>query len=248
MLQQKSKQLIVLEGNIGAGKSTLLNLIQRHLPVSIIPEPTDKWQKTAGAENLLDMFYKETARWAYTFQSYAFLTRIQSTIAHMKANPNNEIFILERSVYCDRFCFAKNCYESGFMSELEWNIYKDWFDWLTEYNRASRPDGFIYLRVEPEVSYQRIIKRSRSEEAGISQEYLQALHNKHEDWLVHQKENDSTMPKIPVLTLDCNNEFAQDLAVQEQHLTAIANFIQKLNASEHQADAENRPAPSSLAL
>jgi deoxyadenosine/deoxycytidine kinase len=241
MLQKNAKQLIVLEGNIGAGKSTLLKLIKAHLPVSIIPEPTDKWQKTDHEDNLLDMFYKETARWAYTFQSYAFLTRVQSTMAHMKANPDSNLFILERSVYCDRFCFAKNCYENGSMTQLEWNIYKDWFTWLVEYNQATRPDGFIYLRVDPEVSFQRAKKRNRSEETTLSKEYLQALHNKHEDWLIHQNEPCSSLKNIPVLTLDCNDEFENHEPRQTEHLAAIAQFMAQLEKKDNPATLKNVP-------
>ncbi len=230
----QTKKLIVLEGNIGAGKSTLLRLIKQNLPVSIIAEPTDKWQQVAQDENLLDLFYKDTPRWAYTFQSYAFLTRVQSIIDHMaKAHPQ-ETFILERSVYCDRFCFAKNCYEAGFMTPLEWNIYKDWFAWLVESNHAPKPNGFIYLRVEPEIAFKRIQKRSRSEESAIPQAYLQALHDKHDDWLVYNKESCPSLKHVPVLTLDCNEEFEQDGQRQEQHLADIISFIEQMNKTDQQ--------------
>ncbi len=237
IVSMQTKKLIVLEGNIGAGKSTLLRLIQQHLPVSIIAEPTDKWQKVAQDENLLDLFYKDTPRWAYTFQSYAFLTRIQSIMEHMAEHREHNTFILERSVYCDRFCFAKNCFEAGFMSPLEWNIYKDWFAWLVESNHAPRPDGFIYLRVEPEIAYERIQKRNRSEESGISQAYLTSLHNKHDDWLIHQKEPCASLKQIPILSLNCNEEFEQNAEKQQDHLAQIANFIQQMDNQRQASSA-----------
>ncbi len=235
----QAKKLIVLEGNIGAGKSTLLRLIQQHLPVSIIAEPTDKWQQVAHDENLLDLFYKDTPRWAYTFQSYAFLTRIQSIMDHMAKAHTHDTFILERSVYCDRFCFAKNCYEAGFMTPLEWNIYKDWFAWLVESNHAPKPSGFIYLRVEPEIAYERIQKRSRSEEINISRSYLQALHDKHDDWLIHQKEPCSSLKRIPILNLNCNDEFEQSIQRQEEHLAQIITFIEQMDREHHQAPSQH---------
>ena len=230
----QAKKLLVLEGNIGAGKSTLLRLIQQHLSVSVIAEPTDKWQTVTHDENLLDLFYKDTPRWAYTFQSYAFLTRIQSIMEHMAKHQAHDTFILERSVYCDRFCFAKNCFEAGFMTPLEWNIYKDWFAWLVESNHAPRPDGFIYLRVEPEIAYDRIQKRSRSEESGIAKSYLQSLHDKHDDWLVHQKEPCTSIKHVPVLILDCNEEFEQSLEKQDEHLSRIASFIKQMDKTVQQ--------------
>lgn len=224
----KSKtKLIVVEGNIGTGKSTLLNILAQNIKVNLIPEPTKKWQQVGQSENLLDLFYKDIPRWAYTFQSYAFLTRVHATIEHLSNGGDDTIHILERSVYCDRFCFAKNCYESGLMTSLEWHIYKEWFSWLVE-NFSPKPSGFIYLRTDPEVSYKRIMKRQRHEEAGIPFPYLQALHNKHEDWLMHKKEGLSSLNNIPVLVLDCNNDFEADEKERNLHIQAIEDFIESL--------------------
>lgn len=45
------------------------------------------------------------------------------------------------------------------------------------------PDGFIYLRATPDICMGRMKRRSRQEEVGVQMEYLQGLHQKHEDWL-----------------------------------------------------------------
>lgn len=47
----------------------------------VVPEPVDKWQNiqaSNGGEpaNLLEAFYKEPSRFAYTFQNYVFVTRL----------------------------------------------------------------------------------------------------------------------------------------------------------------------------
>lgn len=221
------RKLIVIEGNIGTGKSTLLDILHQTLKVNLIPEPTSKWQQVGQTENLLHLFYKDTPRWAYTFQSYAFLTRIHTIIEHLSQNDTQMVHVLERSVYCDRFCFAKNCYESGDMTALEWHIYKEWFLWLVE-NFTPRPSGFVYLRTEPEVSHQRILKRHRHEETGIPLSYLKALHNKHDDWLLHKKEGLNSLRDIPVLVLDCNKDFQADEAERDKLISAITNFIETL--------------------
>ena len=115
------------------------------------------------------------------------------------------------------------------MSALEWEIYKDWFAWLVENNYAPRPSGFIYLRVEPTKAYERIQKRSRSEESAIPLAYLSSLHNKHEDWLVHRTEAFASLRDVPILTIDCNQEFETDFERQQQHLETIHDFIEKLS-------------------
>lgn len=216
--------IIMIEGNIGAGKSTFLKVLQKQLGAAIIFEPTNKWQDLDSENNLLDLFYKDTPRWAYTFQSYAFISRVQTILDYQAKNQSGDVQYLERSVYCDRYCFAKNCYESGLMTKLEWHIYKEWFSWLVE-KHTPVPSGFIYLRTTPEKCFERIHKRSRDEEAEIPLSYLQSLHQRHEDWLIHQKELTPQLETIPVLTLDCDQEFETDLAVQKAQMNKIQEFV-----------------------
>ncbi len=221
------KPLLILEGNIGAGKSTFLKLLKESLDVDIIFEPTDKWQNVGEDGNLLDLFYKDTKRWAYTFQSYAFITRVESVLKYQQENKNNKIQILERSVYCDRYCFAKNCFESDLMSTLEWKIYKEWFSWLVE-NYMQRPNGFIYLKVSPEVCEQRLRKRDRSEESGVGIDYLRQLHQKHEDWLINKKGVSTYLSQVPVLILNCDRDFENDIVNRNNHVKLVQDFINSL--------------------
>ncbi len=219
------KKILIIEGNIGAGKSTFLKILAKKMPtIDPVQEPTNKWQNSSPNDNLLHLFYQDTKRWAYTFQSYAFISRIQVQIENIKKNPHKNIQVLERSVFCDRYCFAKNCFESGTMTEMEWNIYKEWFEWLVE-NYAPKPNGFIYLKTDPEVCYTRLKKRARTEESTIPLDYLKSLHIKHEDWLIHKKDVLGSLINTPVLTLDCNKEFETDQEVQEQQIKIIENFI-----------------------
>lgn len=217
-------RMYVLEGNIGAGKTTLLKAIGQYLNVDIIPEPAMKWQQDGRTGNILELFYKDTSRWAYTFQSYAFITRIQAIIEHQKVYSDKEAQLLERSVYCDRYCFAKYCYEAGFMTALEWKVYREWFSWLIEQYEAI-PHGIIYLRVSPDAAFARMQKRCRSEESKITLDYLKAIHHKHEEWLIEKNDLDEALKKVPVLVLDGDTEFERSFDGLEKHLRAVAQFI-----------------------
>jgi len=238
-----SKKLLILEGNIGAGKSTMLTIIQKAFGFSSIPEPTERWQGATANENLLHLFYENTPRWAYTFQSYAFLTRVQAILDHYLAHPEHEFFILERSVYCDRFCFAKNCYESGKMTNLEWKIYKEWFSWLAGHN-VPQPSGFIYLRTNPEVAHHRIHLRKRSEESTIPLSYLKTLHEKHEDWLIAKKDVTPIIADTPTLVLECDNDFQHDKQEQNKHLDAIQSFINYLQTGNKRKEIQKQSISS----
>ena len=179
-MQTRNQKYFVVEGNIGAGKSTFLKVINTFLNAQVVYEPHEKWQNVQG-ENLLDRFYTDTHRWAYTFQTYAFITRV---LEREKAALNNThpFQILERSVFSDRYCFAKNCFELGLMNALEWKLYQEWFTWLVD-TYTVKPSGFIYMQTDPKVCYKRLLKRNRSEEGGVTLEYLELLHDKHERWL-----------------------------------------------------------------
>lgn len=222
------QKVFIVEGNMGAGKSTFLKILERALRVQVVQEPVAEWQAVGGTENLLAHFYNDTNRWAYTFQSYAFVTRVREQERMAKINPTN-IQILERSVYSDRYCFAKNCFEMGKMTELEWKLYQEWFSWLVD-NYTVKPAGFIYMQTDPEVCYQRMIKRSRSAEADVPLSYVELLHNKHEEWLLHKNGVAGYLRDIPVLTLCCNNEFEHDSREQEKHIESIISFMYTNNA------------------
>jgi deoxyadenosine/deoxycytidine kinase len=147
-------------------------------------------------------------------------------LSHIPEHPDR-FYALERSVYCDRYCFAQNCYESGFMSHLEWQIYKEWFSWLVE-SYTPKPHGFIYLRVAPETCIQRIQIRNRFEESNLSIDYLNSLHKKHDDWLMHKKDISLELSKIPILVLNCNKDFEHDTKELEKHLDNAKKFISSL--------------------
>ena len=55
------------------------------------------------------------------------------------------------------------------MSNIEWKMYNKWFDWLVQdlINKIGEPAGIIYLRCQPEISYERLKIRSRNEEASV---------------------------------------------------------------------------------
>lgn len=223
MYAQNNQKYFALEGNIGAGKSTFLKVINTFLNAQVVFEPHEKWQSIAG-ENLLDRFYADTQRWAYTFQTYAFITRILER--EKAARKNTHPFqILERSVFSDRYCFAQNCYELGLMNALEWKLYQEWFAWLVD-TYTVKPSGFIYMQTDPKVCYKRLLKRNRTEEAGVSLEYLELLHNKHEKWLIEKDGVAPYLKDVPVLVIPCNEDFEQDVAIQKAHMSKIIDFLE----------------------
>lgn len=218
-MAQDVRHVLIIEGNIGAGKSTFLQLLEKHLVIDPVYEPHQKWQNIGNGENLLEKFYSDISRWAYTFQTYAFVTRVLEQERKFK-EATCDVQILERSVFSDRYCFAKNCYEMGVMQPIEWQIYRDWFRWLVD-GYATKPTGFIYLQADPQVCYDRLRKRNRQEESSVPLDYLKRLHEKHEQWLLQKQEIAAYLTDVPVLILPCDNDFESSEAELQRHLAAI---------------------------
>src|SRR3989339_352860 len=224
MLWGDAMAFFVVEGNIGAGKSTFLRLMGQQLNAELAFEPHEAWQNIEG-ENLLDAFYKDGKRWAYTFQTYAFITRVISVEQHARLT-QHPFLLVERSVFADRYCFAQNAHEIGLMNDLEWALYKDWFSWFVE-NRVDKPHGFIYLRTDPRICFERLTKRNRFEEKLVELDYLTLIHNRHESWLVHKKEIAPVIRDVPVLILDCDEDFENNSVLQKELSDRVAEFVSK---------------------
>jgi deoxyadenosine/deoxycytidine kinase len=212
--------LVFLEGNIGAGKSTLVKILRKYLPeVVLTTEPCNEWQN-AGGFNLLQAFYENPSSWACLFQIYASMTRIRKQ--QKEANGAWDLQIMERSWFSDRYCFARMLHKSGFISDEQWAVYTQMWDW---YMRTSdMPVAFIYLKVDPQTCLQRLQARSRSEEVGVSLDYLTCLHECHEQLLV-EKMLDGKKMNFAVLTLDGSLNFKNDEAVQRDFVLQILDFL-----------------------
>lgn len=148
--------MYIIEGNIGAGKSTFLKLLGHHMPQAPIGlEPLQNWQSTIYGQSLLTNFYEDPKRWAYTLETLTMMCRVREHLVDQTDKNRNKI--IERSIYSGHYAFAQNSYENGFMTNVEWAVYNEWFNFLIP-NKCKAPLGFIYLRVDPEVSYERIKK------------------------------------------------------------------------------------------
>jgi deoxyadenosine/deoxycytidine kinase len=221
--------MYILEGNIGAGKSTFLKLMQQHLKdVDVALEPLHNWQKKVYGQSLLANFYQDAKRWAYSIETFAMICRVKE---HMKdQEETNQNRIIERSIYSGHYCFSLNGYKQGFMSDIEWNLYNQWFNFLIP-QKCKPPRGFIYLQVDPEIAYQRIKKRNRLAEKKITFSYLQQIHEHHENFLIQKTGILAELKQVPVLILDCNKEFETDAQELENHITAVQEFLVRTQKS-----------------
>ena len=212
-----NKKFIVIDGVIGAGKTTLIKLIQednhnRPLKIKAIFEPVDLWNKTGA----LQYFYKDIDKNCYEFQTYTFITRIGKVIDEIYENTDADIYILERSIWTDRYIFMELLKET--VGEMRMIMYKQWCD-MWAYIMPMKVDKWVLLDTSLEESLRRIEIRKRDGEDGISIEYQTNLYNKHIEFYNKLKSDGK-----PVIIIDSNlmdSNFIED----KSHLYNIIKEI-----------------------
>jgi deoxyadenosine/deoxycytidine kinase len=208
-----NKKWFIIEGNIGSGKTTWVRYLQKYPEFEVVEEPVDKWVeiKDSDGVNILDNFYKDPKRYAYLFQTVVFKTRLMA-LDTPQIKPTR---FSERSIWTDKYVFEINGYETGLINSIEHKCYNICFDY-EEKKYSKFPDGIIYVRCSPEKCSERINRRGRVEEKNIPLEYLQQLHEKHEEYI-------QNWDTCPVLIIDNNEDNKHD-----EHLNLIKNFIHKI--------------------
>lgn len=161
---------IALEGQIGAGKTTLGLLLS-----DLLNLPFQAEIATEETEHLIESFYADKARWAFTAQAHFIIRRATA----VRSMPPGSGGILDRSLYGDRI-FAEMLHEDGYMGDEEFATYDDLFTLLSE--SVTPPDLMVFLDCGVDEAMVRIRKRNRPGEANISREYLAHLDRKYIQW------------------------------------------------------------------
>ena len=220
--------IVSIEGNIGSGKSTLLEKLRKHYSndthIIFLREPVDDWEKIKDVDGntMLKKFYSDQEKYSFAFQMMAYISRLKilrDTIKYISCQNSNEkyIIITERSLYTDKYVFAKMLYDQGKIEDVCYQIYLNWFD---EFTKDFPINYSIYVNTEPEKCYERIHKRARDGEEVIPLQYLQECHNYHEAFL-----DKTNRIYLNNLTLDGNIDIYKNELMVEEWLAKINTFI-----------------------
>ena len=214
------KTIISIEGNIGSGKSTLVENLRKYFvnnpKVYFLQEPIDLWN-TIRDENgitILQNFYADQRNYAFAFQMMAYISRLK-LLREAFQNKSYDIIITERSIFTDRHVFAQMLYDDKKMEKIEYSIYMQWFD---EFIQDFPPLNIVYIKTDPKVAEQRVLKRNRQGE-DIPLAYLQRCHNYHETWLA----NDGNWEKI--IELDGNVDCKENKGIVDCWINEIKKLM-----------------------
>jgi len=218
--------IISIDGNIGTGKTTFINeLKKKNLPnVIFVDEPVELWTKICvNDETILEKFYEDQIKYAFSFQMMALISRIQLLKKAVKDNPN-AIIVTERSLYSDKNIFAKLLYDEGKIDPHSYQIYNLWF---SEYIKELPKHKFIYLYSDPKTAHERIIKRSRNGEQNINIDYLINCEEYHKFWFEY--DNSNLIAKINMDHYITNTKEYEDLISNTADLLNNKKYSYKYN-------------------
>jgi deoxyadenosine/deoxycytidine kinase len=183
--------IVTVDGNIGCGKSSVLQYIHSRYALSIDLEPVAKWQPY-----LTEMY--ETGKNAFEFQVRVWLDR-----CWIQQLPNQSSIIMERSPYFQSAVFVPANIYNGNITEREYYTLQELYAHTL---RMWHPSIYIYLRSNPNECYRRIHHRNRTSESHISLDYLQNLHNLHENAYVY-----AYMNYMSVICVDVEGKTIQQI-------------------------------------
>lgn len=166
-----AKHLVLVAGNIGAGKTSLTERLAARL----------NWQadfESVADNPYLPDFYADMRTWSFHLQVFFLGHRAAQ---HKKLADGPRSAIIDRSIYEDAFIFARALRELGHLSERDYLAYRRLFDLVVESLPA--PSLLIDLRAPVEVLLERITRRARAMEAGITADYLRLLDRYYDEWL-----------------------------------------------------------------
>ncbi|XP_078527411.1 thymidine kinase 2, mitochondrial [Lissotriton helveticus] len=208
----RKKTVICIEGNIASGKTTCLEYFSKTPNIEVITEPVTRWRNVHG-HNLLGLMYQDSSRWGITLQTY-----VQLTMLDMHTRPMMlPVRMMERSILSAKYIFVENLYRSGKMPEPDYVVLTEWFDWIMK-NMPISVDLIVYLQLSPKTCYERLKMRCREEEKVVPMEYLEAIHNLHEEWLINRTR--FTVP-APVLVINADDDLQNMIRQYEEHRDSI---------------------------
>ena len=198
-----AKHFVVVAGNIGVGKTSLTERIGARLG----------WRtafESVSDNPYLADFYADMRQWSFHLQVFFLGHRARQHLALARCP---ESAIADRSIYEDAHIFARALHHMGHLSERDYLAYRSVFDLVVD--GLPRPDLLIYLKAPVPVLLERIRRRGRAIESGITADYLSLLDTFYEEWI-------QAFDLCPVLTIRTDD---LDFVHRPKHLDIVVGRI-----------------------
>ncbi len=205
------KHLVLVAGNIGAGKTSLTERIGGRLGWRTA------YESVADNPYLAD-FYADMGSWAFHLQVFFLGHRAEQ---HLELARDPRSAIVDRSIYEDAHIFARALYHLGNLNERDYHTYLRLYQLVVR--TLPPPDLLIYLKAPVDVLLERIRRRGRAMEQGITADYLALLDRFYDEWL-------AGFDLCPVLTIRSDD---LNFVEKPEHLEVVLRKMQeKLSGKE----------------
>ena len=199
-----TKRFALVAGNIASGKTSLTERLGARLGWRTA------YESVADNPYLAD-FYADMSQWSFHLQVFFLGHRAEQ---HLALARHSKSAIADRSIYEDAHIFARALYHLGNLSERDYQAFQQVFQLVV--SNLPRPDLLLYLKAPVPVLLERIAKRGRSIEYGITAKYLMLLDTFYDEWL-------QSFDLCPVLTLRTDD---LDFVHRIEHLDIVVQRIQ----------------------
>lgn len=165
--------VVWVEGLLGAGKSTLTSAISHELRMRAIYEPVDD-------NPFLARSYSDPRRWVFPMQVFLLnrrwaMHRLAAAEAAVGAGA-----VVDRGLPGDRVFMAMHVEEGNVDADM-WRTYCELYDQMIL--GLPTPSLLLYLDVDPKTAYERMTRRARGAESGVSLRYIVRLHEHYQRML-----------------------------------------------------------------
>lgn len=221
---------VSIEGNVGAGKTTFVRKAadyhrekkkarpgqpqqlspNLHVPLegvdAVLEEPVNDWISVLGD------FYENPSRFSLSLQLKILFSR-----AKQLRDTIGNVAVTERCIDSSSGVFVPVLCEDGMMSAQEFDIYQECLS-MTRQMYLHELVGVVFINTSPSTCYERIIKRNREGESGVTLDYLMRLHEQYLSWI-------SKLKSVGVPVIEVDGERPTDTFFHDtlKEVTAIVN-------------------------
>jgi Deoxynucleoside kinase len=145
------------------------------------------------------------------------------------------MLILEGSVGSDSILLLKKIHENNPECTIT-----NYTHWLANATQNPHLSGIVFIRVMPEIAYNRLKNRSTPQESTHTLDYIQDMNNKLEQFFINKIGIAPALKNVPVLVLNGNIDFQTDFSQFYNHLFYIKKFLKEIQERHDLANGTYR--------
>ncbi|UCB49833.1 MAG: deoxynucleoside kinase [Deltaproteobacteria bacterium] len=208
---------IVIEGPLGVGKTSLALKLAEKMNAEALLEDAEE-------NPFLRKFYQDPKKYSFQAQIFFLLRRYQ------RALDITQMDLFKRTMISDYLFDKDRIFARANLDDDEFWLYEQLFQLLRK--RITPPDLVIFLQATTDVLVERIKKRDKKYERGISTKYLDEINQAFNNFFFHY--SDSPLLVINASKIDFVNvpEDFEDLVAQIKRMRTGTQYYVPMSSKD----------------